>query len=125
MANQLMSGFWRLMLSVPPWLWEAQVAKARRKIQAGMGFMSPDHRAVHHFAVRALPIYGRPLPPATIATGLGLTEDRTKAILADLEARMTFLFRNPAGEVTWAYPVTVTPTPHQVTFSSGEQLYAA
>ena len=38
---------------------------------------------------------------------------------------MTFLFRNPAGDVTWAYPVTVDQTPHQVTFSSGEKLYAA
>ena len=38
---------------------------------------------------------------------------------------MTFLFRNPLGEVTWAYPVTVDTTPHPITFSSGEKLYGA
>ncbi len=125
MGNQLLSGFWRLMLSVPPFFWEAQVAKARRKIQSGLGFMSPDHRAVHHFAVRELPRHGRPLPPATIAAGLALPEGRVVSLLADLEARMTFLFRNPAGEVIWAYPLTVETTPHAMTFSTGERLHAA
>ncbi len=125
MANQLMSGFGRLMLSVPPFLWEAQIAQARRKIAAGMGFMSPDHRALHHFAVRELPRCDGPLPPPTIAAGLGMPEPRVNALLGDLEGHMTFLFRNPSGEVTWAYPVTVESTPHAVTFSSGEQLFVA
>ena len=38
---------------------------------------------------------------------------------------MTFLFRNSQGAVTWAYPVTVEPTPHRVAFSTGEEVYAA
>ncbi len=125
MGNQLLSGFWRLMLSVPPFLWEAQIVKARRKIQAGMGFMSPDHRAVHWFSVRELPRLRAPLSPATIAAGLALPERRVVSLLADLEDHMTFLFRNPAGEVIWAYPVTVETTPHAMTFSTGERLHAA
>lgn len=125
MANQLLSGFWRLMLAVPPFLWEAQVAKARNKIEAGMGFMTPAHRAVHHFVVRELPRHGRPLPPAMIAAGLDLPERQVIKLLEKLERRMTFLFRNPAGEVIWAYPVTVEPTPHALTFSTGEKLFAA
>ncbi len=125
MANQLMSGFWRLMLSVPPFLWEAQITQARRKIQAGMGFMSPAHRRVHHYAVRELPRWGRPLPPGAVAAGVDLPENTVRRLLDDLEAHMTFLFRNPAGEVTWAYPVTVEPTPHALAFSTGEQLHAA
>ncbi|MDJ0856552.1 MAG: hypothetical protein QNI88_15190 [Desulfobacterales bacterium] len=125
MANRLMSGFWRLMLSVPPFLWEKQVVRARGRIAAGMGFMTPDHRAVHHYSVRELPRLGGPLPPATIAAELELPERQVASLLADLEARMTFLFRNPAGEVTWAYPVTVETTPHALTFSTGARLYAA
>ncbi len=125
MANRLMSGFWRLMLSVPPFLWKKQVVRARGRIAAGMGFMTPDHRAVHHFAVRELPRHGCPLSPATIAAGLALPEGRVVSLLADLEARMTFLFRNPAGEVIWAYPLTVETTPHAMTFSTGERLHAA
>ena len=54
-----------------------------------------------------------------------MPEELVTEILDGLEKHMTFLFRNDRGEVTWAYPVTVDETPHQVTFSTGEQLYAA
>jgi len=38
---------------------------------------------------------------------------------------MTFLYRNVAGNVVWAYPVTVEQTPHRVIFNTGESIYAA
>ena len=125
MDNTLMSGFWRFMLTVPPFLWEKQVHKARRRIINNLDFMSPDHRRVHHCAVRELPRQGKPLAADAIAAILGMETRQVVTILDELEARMTFLFRNDAGAVTWAYPVTVEPTPHRVTFSSGEQLFAA
>jgi hypothetical protein len=120
-----MSGFWRLMLNIPPFLWEKQVDKARRGIEQNLGFMSPEHRRVHHFVVRELPRQGRPLDQDFIAGALGLAANTVGSLLDDLESRMTFLYRNEAREVHWAYPVTVEPTPHRVTFSSGESLYAA
>ena len=125
MKTSLMSGFWRLMLNVPPFLWEKQVHKARRKILNNLGFMSPEHRRVHHFVVRELPRQGRPLHQDFIADALGMEARTVATMLHDLESRMTFLYRNEAGEVTWAYPVTAESTPHRVTFSSGESLYAA
>lgn len=125
MKNKLMIGVWSHMLSVPPFLWEKQVEKQRKKIGDELDFMSPDHRRVHHCAVRELPRVGKPMPPDFIAGELDLPPDRVKGILDDLEKHMTFLFRNPEGEVTWAYPVTVDQTPHHLTFSTGEQLYAA
>ena len=125
MANTLMSGFWRYMLTVPPFLWEKQIHKARRRITDNLGFMTADHRRVHHFVVRELPRKGHPLFPSDIAEELHLPETQVIAILDALEKHMTFLFRNETGAVTWAYPVTVTPTPHRVKFGSGEQLYAA
>ena len=33
--------------------------------------------------------------------------------------------RNPDGEVSWAFPVTSDPTPHQLQFSTGEQIFGA
>ncbi|MEW6441076.1 MAG: hypothetical protein AB1640_09110 [bacterium] len=125
MKNRLMSGIWRYMLSVPPALWERQVEKSGKRIEASLRFMSEDHRKVHHAAVRELPQVGKPMPPEFIADRVGLPLDRVKSILDDLEEHMTFLFRNEEGAVVWAYPVTVDRTPHRVTFSSGEQLYAA
>jgi hypothetical protein len=38
---------------------------------------------------------------------------------------MTFVYRNPAGEVAWAYPVTAAETPHQITFPDGKQIWGA
>ena len=87
--------------------------------------MTPDHQLVRDFVVRELPRLNTPLSPETIATAVRLPIDRVRSLLDDLEHAMTFLFRNAAGAVTWAYPVTVDQTPHQVTFSSGEKLYAA
>ncbi len=46
-------------------------------------------------------------------------------ILDDLEQHLTFLVRNEAGDVAWAYPLTVEATPHAITFNSGQRLYAA
>lgn len=80
---------------------------------------------VHHFAVKELPYAGKPLSPDVISKRMGIPVDQITDILDDLEKRMTFLFRNNKGAVTWAYPVTVEKTPHKITFSTGEQLYAA
>jgi hypothetical protein len=127
MKDRIMLGLWKYMLSVPPFIMDMkkQVARGKMRYEAAMGFMTEDHRRVHHFAVRELPSAGKPLSPEFIARKLDLPRDRVVSVLADLEKHMTFLFRNKQGEVTWAYPVTIDKTPHHLTFSSGEQVYAA
>lgn len=125
MKDKLMLGLWRYMLKVPPVLWEKQISKAKRKFEAENSFMTKEHRLVHHFVVRELPYAGEPLSPEHTADKLTVPITQVKTILDDLEKRMTFLFRNKRGEVVWAYPVTVDKTPHHLTFSTGEQLYAA
>ncbi len=90
-----------------------------------LSFMTPEHHKVRNFVVRELPRAGKALPPAVIASRLDLALEQVVHILEDLERHLFFLFRNPQGEVAWAYPVTVDPTPHRVTFSSGEKIYAA
>jgi hypothetical protein len=125
MKDKLMLGLWRYMLKVPPFLWEKQISKAKKKFEAENGFTSEEHGLVHHFVVRELPSAGKPLSPEFVADRLNLSISRVKVILDDLEKRMTFLFRNKKGEVVWAYPVTVDKTPHHLTFSTGERLYAA
>jgi hypothetical protein len=95
------------------------------RCRAATRFMTEEHRRVHHFVVRELPITGKPLTPEFIAGKLGLPHGRVVFLLSDLEKHKTFLFRNTQGAVTWAYPVTVDKTPHHLTFNSGEQVYAA
>ena len=122
MDNTLLLGVWRIMISVPPALWRRTLAK---ETQSDLALMTPEHHSVRDFVVRELPHLNAPISPETIAAGVDLPLERVRSILEELEHAMTFLFRNPDGDVTWAYPVTVDPTPHQVTFSSGEKLYAA
>ncbi len=127
MKDRIMLGMWKYMLSIPPSLLDMKkkLEKEKLRYEAAMGFMTDEHRRVHHFTVRELPRRGGALSPDIIATELGLTRERVVSILDDLEKHMTFLWRNGQGEVSWAYPVTVDRTPHHVTFSTGEQIYAA
>jgi hypothetical protein len=87
--------------------------------------MTGDHHRVRDFAVQELIAGGKPLAPQRIAQELQLATQRVVEILDELEHHKTFVFRNSQGAVTWAYPVTVEPTPHRVRFSTGEQVYAA
>jgi len=125
MSSKLMSGLWRYMLTIPAFLWEKHVSKAKKRVEAELGFMSEEHRLIHHCVVRELPRVGEPLSPEFVANKLALPLDRVTSVLNELEEHMTFLFRNSEGAVVWAYPVTVETTPHHVIFSTGEQLYAA
>ncbi len=125
MKDALLLGLGRVMLPLPALLWRNQVAQNARRIEAGLGFMSRDHRRVHHFVVGELPRRAEPLAPQLIAERLSLPLDRVNAILDDLEKHLTFLYRDRQGAAVWAYPVTADVTPHRLTFSSGEQVYAA
>ena len=125
MDNTLLTGIGRMMMKIPPFIWEKQIEKKKAKILKATAFMSVEHRKVHHYVVRELPRLGRPLPPDRMARELGLPLERVNTILKDLEEHLTFLYRNDKREVAWAYPVTVEKTPHRITFQTGEQLYAA
>jgi len=126
MNKSLLLGLWKCMFPVPRLLWQRQVINSTRQAsEHGLNFMSADHHRVRDFVVVELPRIAIPLSAGLIADRLSLPVKQVAAILDDLEKHMTFLYRNHQGEVTWAYPVTVDHTPHRVTFSSGEKIYAA
>jgi hypothetical protein len=101
------------------------VEDGAKKTAERLAFMTEDHHRVRDFVVLEIPRASAPLSPDFIAGTLDLPLDYLSNILDELESNMTFLFRNPMGEVAWAYPVTVDPTPHHVTFSTGESIFAA
>jgi hypothetical protein len=126
MKDWVLLGFWKAMVGVPPGLWRNEIVKnAARTRERVTRLVGDDHRRVQHYCVRELSQIGRPLRPEDIAAALDLPLHRVHSLLDDLEAGMTFLYRNPSGAVHWAYPVTVDETPHRVTFSTGEQIHAA
>ena len=97
MGDQLLIDVWRYLLPIP----------------------------LRNFVVKELLRLGHPMPPEYISQALDLPQAQVIAILDDLEKHLTFLFRNPQGAVSWAYPVTVDVTPHRLSLSSGETGYAA
>jgi hypothetical protein len=120
MNENILLGVGRHLLPIPPLVWRRQLHSA-----ANLEFMSPDHHRVRNLVVRELPRVGAPLSPEFIGQELDLPAVQVGQLLDDLERHMTFLYRNEQGAVVWAYPVTVEPTPHRVTFGTGEQVYAA
>lgn len=120
MADSLLLGVSRYLLPIPRFIWQRQVHGDMH-----FDFMSEDHHRVRDYVVLEIPKAGQPLSPDHIAQALELPPDRLRVILDDLEKHLTFLFRNPQGEVEWAYPVTAACTPHHIAFSSGERIDAA
>ena len=121
MDNYLLVGVWRLMIPVPPAIWQ----KAGKGGGDPLKFMTEAHHRVRDFVVKELIRSGRPVTAERIAQELQLSQSHVAGMLDELEQHKTFLFRNAQGSVTWAYPVTVDSTPHRVRFSTGEAIYAA
>jgi hypothetical protein len=106
--------------------WRKQVMHSHQDSSTHLGFMTRDHHRIRNFVVTELPRNdGKPLSAQVIAERLSLALDMVIAILDDLQRHLFFLVLNPAGEVFWAFPVTLEQTPHRLRFSSGERTYAA
>ena len=125
MNKSLLLGLWRFLLRVPRPIWEGEVARSAMAGEKSLAFMTADHHKVRDFVVREMPRIAEPISPEIIAKNLQMELPQVVSILDELEKNMTFLFRDGHGDVTWAYPITVDPTPHRIAFSTGEQIYAA
>jgi hypothetical protein len=120
MDSSLLLGVSRYLVPIPRAVWQRHVGS-----HTDLSFMTEAHHRVRNYVVTEMPRLGVPLSPERIAEGLSLSFDQVIRILDDLERHMTFLFRSQGRDVTWAYPVTVDPTPHHVTFHTGERVNAA
>jgi hypothetical protein len=125
MNRSILLGFWKSIIRIPRLIWQSEVSRDAKEIPNRLDFMTEDHHRIRDYVVFEIPRLREPITPKMISESLDLNNERVNIILSELERNMTFLFRDQRGAVTWAYPVTVDRTPHQVTFSSGEQIYAA
>ena len=125
MAEAVLSVAENQFSEIPRALWAHHVQLRATELPKTLAFMTENHHRVRYFVVRELPRIGKPIPPDIIAEKLKLSFSKTTEILNDLEKNLFFLVRNDKGEVLWSYPVTADKTPHQLTFSSGENINAA
>jgi len=125
MSETVLLGQDRQIIEIPRETWEQHLAQVPQHSKSRLSFMSQEHHQVRYFVVRELAGRGRPIQPEVIAQALQLPLTRVAIILDDLERELFFLVRDERGAVAWAYPVTVEPTPHRLSFSTGERLYGA
>jgi hypothetical protein len=125
MKSTLLIGLGPWLLPLPGMIWKKRVNQAKHTMPARLAFMSEDHHRVRNYVVRELPRIGMPITPARLSEDLDMPAERVTVILDELERHLTFLYRNPAGDVAWAYPVTADETPHRITINGKERLYAA
>ncbi len=123
--KKVLFGHGRRMLPIPWALFKKMAALEAAKGRRNFGNLDENQRRVHHFVVRELPGYARPMGAEFVAGSLGMNTGLVEAIMDDLERRKVFLYRPGGRDVEWAYPVTVARTPHRVDFSSGESIWAA
>ena len=92
--------------------WQAAVHRSITNMRGRLSFMTREHHdAVRNFLVRTLPEVQRALPIDEIAEKLRLPGSMVRKIVEELERHLFFLVRNATGDVAWAFPVTVDPTP--------------
>jgi len=125
MKETILRGHGEEIVEVPRSIWERQLARAPETCEARLAFMSGEHHRVRYHVVEQLARRGEPLSPSRIAEDLDLPPARIGAILDELESNLFFLVRDGDGNVSWAFPVTVDPTPHRLVFSTGERLFGA
>jgi hypothetical protein len=126
MKDRVLIGGGEKIYEIPAENWRKHLTEGREHMQVRSGFMTEDHHRVRNFAVRELPRnQGKALSAAEISRRLDLSLDRVVTILEELQKNLFFLVLNEMGEVNWAFPVTSDWTPHRLSFSSGEYVFAA
>jgi hypothetical protein len=125
MKNSVLLGLGRHMISVSRPIWQRLIARTAQKETTRLASVrSREHHLVHNFVVREIPRLGEALSPEFIGQQLDISVERVNVILDELEKKL-ILFRAGQEAVIWAYPATADKTPHHLTFSTGEQGYAA
>jgi hypothetical protein len=113
------------MVRVPGFVWRRVVAARARSMASWITFMTPDHHAVRNFVVLEIASGEKSVNQQQIAAALELPTDRVSEILDELERHMAFLWRDGAGNVRWAYPVTSDTTPHRIEYANAKPTYGA
>ncbi len=125
MEANILVGRDRTILEVPEAAWRQHLAQVPQHSQARLNFMTEAHHQIRFFVVKEMLNTQKHVEPEWVAETLKMPLENVNRILEQLERNLFFLVRNAQGAVTWAYPVTVEPTPHRLDFSCGERLYGA
>lgn len=125
MEEKILLGRDQNIIEVPATTWKQHLTQIPQHSQSRLNFMTDAHHQIRYFAVKELVNRQKPIEPKYISQKLNIPLEQVNVILGELQEKLFFLVRNEQDAVIWAYPVTVEPTPHKLTFASGERLYGA
>jgi hypothetical protein len=125
MVDNILAGRSTHMMLQPREQWEALLCEVPLGMKTRLAFMSTEHHLVRNFVVSELPSAKEPITSTLISQRLHLSLNRVKAIVDDLQRNLFFLVQDEQEAISWAFPFTIDPTPHRLTFSTGEHVYAA
>ena len=125
MPETILVGVGREIRTEPDDAFRQSIKGLPERMTSRLAFMTRHHHLVRDFVVREMPRQKRPITALGIAKVTGLALPEVSSILSDLEQNLFFLVRDSEGKVAWAFPVTTSVTPHQLSFSTGEKIFGA
>ncbi len=85
----------------------------------------PTARAIYEYILRTFAQTGRPPSVETIVQALNLPDMATgEHYLRDIETGGGIYRDSVTGKILSAYPFSATPTPHRITLSGDQDVYA-
>src|ERR1043166_4504624 len=125
MEEKILLGREQNIIEFPAGTWKGHLTQVPEHSQSRLSFMTDAHHQIRYFVVKEMASRQKSIEPEFISKQLNIPLEQVNLILAELQEKLFFLVRNEQGAVVWAYPVTVEPTPHELSFASGERLYGA
>ena len=83
--RRVLLGYNKRMLPIPWFVFASLLKRGAGKTKTALGGLNDNQRLVHHFVVKNLPGYAKPMPPEYIAESLGIDQTAVMEVLDELE----------------------------------------
>ena len=125
MDRKMFMGIERFMIPIPQIVSKRGLDKGASGARAKAELLSEDERQVHCFVVKKMAVAKEPITAELVSEELGIEVNRVEEIIDKLEGMKTFLYRSDSKGITWAYPLSLDNTGHEISASTGERFFAA
>ncbi len=123
--RKMYMGIGRFMIPIPQVISNRGLEKGASGARAKAELLSEEERKVHHFVVKKMAVAKEPITAELVSEELGMSVSKVEKIISKLEGLKTFLYRSDGMGITWAYPLSLDNTGHEISASTSERFFAA
>jgi hypothetical protein len=123
--RKMLMGIGIFMIPIPQVISNRGLEKGASGARAKAELLSEEERQVHYFVVKKMAVAKEPITAELVSEELGIEVNRVEEIIDKLEGMKTFLYRSDSKGITWAYPLSLDNTGHEISVSTGERFFAA